>query len=132
MAECNKPMMCNLNLNTKDDTKRWLLKNHPDKGGNVNIELFKNVTNCYKNREYCANSVKLSSTSNKETRKQLEYYKQPSMRTEKSNRKIDKKKRDKIYKCMRQTENWGKILPEHKIDNKKFNPKMVEEEIHHA
>ena len=25
-------------------TKKWLLKNHPDKGGDVNTELFKNVT----------------------------------------------------------------------------------------
>lgn len=134
MSECKKNVMCNLNLNTKDDTKKWLLKNHPDKGGNVNTELFKNVTNCYKNRDYCDESIvnnKIKTKSSiKTTRKQLEYNKQGVMR--KNTIKVDKKKRDKIYKCMRQTANWGKILPEHKIDNKKFNPKKVEETIHNA
>ena len=33
MSSCNTNLMCDLNLNSKDDTKVWLLKNHPDKGG---------------------------------------------------------------------------------------------------
>ena len=45
--------MCDLNLNTQADTKAWLLANHPDKGGQVDVETFQDVTNCYKEREYC-------------------------------------------------------------------------------
>ena len=44
MSECNKNVMCNLNLRTKDDTKKWLLKNHPDKGGDADI--FKKLGDC--------------------------------------------------------------------------------------
>ena len=112
MSSCNTNLMCDLNLNSKDDTKDWLLKNHPDKGGNVDSEVFTNVTNCYKSREYCDPQSQSPSPS------------PPKI--------FDKKKRDKIYTCMRQTENWSKILPEHKIDNKKFNPEMVKTAIHNA
>jgi len=118
MSQCNKNLMCDLNLNSNDDTKKWMLKNHPDKGGNVDSELFTNVTNCYKSREYCeklSSLDKLSESGNFST---------PKM--------FDKKKRDKIYTCMRQTENWSKILPQHKIDNKNFNPEIVKTAIHNA
>jgi hypothetical protein len=33
---------------------------------------------------------------------------------------------------MRQTENWSKMLPEHKFDSKKFDPALVEAAIHNA
>ena len=125
MTSCNKNMMCEYKLNTQGDTKKWLLENHPDKGGHVDSTIFTNVVNCYKNREYCTPlnespipSVPLSDDS--------------SINTRSSVRIIDKKKRDKIYNCMRQTANWSKILPQHKMDNKKFNPEMVKTAIHNA
>ena len=33
---------------------------------------------------------------------------------------------------MRQTENWSKMLPEHKFDSKKFDPALVEAAMHNA
>ena len=125
MTSCNTNMMCDYNLNTQADTKKWLLKNHPDKGGQVDSTIFTNVVNCYKTREYCkpsnasiATSIPLSGYS--------------PVNSVSSMRIIDKKKRDKIYTCMRQTENWSKILPQHKMDNKNFNPEMVKTAIHNA
>jgi hypothetical protein len=43
MAICNKALMCDLGLNTPEDTKKWILKNHPDKGGQVDSIIFKDV-----------------------------------------------------------------------------------------
>ena len=103
--------MCDLNLNTQADTKEWLLANHPDKGGQVDVETFQDVTNCYKEREFCLGGSPPSQTPP---------------------RASSQKKRDKIFTCMRQTENWSKMLPEHKLDNKKFDPAKVKEAIHNA
>jgi hypothetical protein len=109
--------MCDLNLNTQADTKAWLLANHPDKGGQVDIDTFQDVTNCYKSRSYCTPG----STQPKAPAKGVQGA-QP----------FNKKKRDKIFTCMRQTENWSKILPEHKMDKNKFDPALVKEAIHNA
>ena len=139
MSLCDKLLMCNLNINTHEDAKKWILKNHPDKGGNVNTELFNNVTTCYKERNYCNN--KSSKSIPKPIRKsrkprQLEYRYTTRKHSLSSNgiinRNINKKERNKVYKCMRQTANWSKILPEHKIDNTKFNKSVVKETIHNA
>ena len=117
MSVCDNNLMCELNLNSKEDTKSWLLKNHPDKGGDIESETFTNVINCYKTREYCNNDDDEENDSI-----------QPSQ----SSKIIDKKKREKIYTCMRQTENWSKILPQHKFDNKNFDKHSVQEAIHNA
>jgi hypothetical protein len=119
MAACNKKKMCDLELNTQDETKKWLLKNHPDKGGRVDQTVFENVVNCYKDREYCEDESETLEAEEIETAS-----------TDKHS--IDKFKRAKIYTCMRQIENWSKILPEHKMDNDNFKPLAVKAAIHNA
>jgi len=42
------------------------------------------------------------------------------------------KKRKKLFTCMRQIENWSKILAHHKMDKKEFNKKKVKELMHNA
>ena len=54
--DCNK-IMCDLDLTSKQDTNKWLLKNHQDKGGKIDPGLFTSVTNCFKNRNFCHNNV---------------------------------------------------------------------------
>lgn len=139
MSLCDNILMCNLNINTHEDAKKWILKNHPDKGGDVNTELFDKVTKCYKERNYCNDKTSKSirkSIRKSSKQKYLEYRSPTRKRSLYSNgiinRNIDKKQRNKVYKCMRQTANWSKILPEHKIDNKKFNKNLVKETIHNA
>ena len=107
--------MCDLDLNTPEDTKKWILKNHPDKGGQVDSIIFKDVIDCYKTRSHCD-----------ETDGQ-----------QKKTQPLPKKGVVgglplKIFTCIRQTENWSKILPTHKIDNKSFDPEAVKAAIHHA
>jgi hypothetical protein len=113
--------MCDLALNTSEETKKWLLKNHPDKGGDMDMDVVHEVINCYKNREYCASASSISASASSAIAS-------PSA----SSPHINQAKRNKIYTCMRQTENWSKILPEHKLDNRKFDPALVMNAIHNA
>jgi len=139
--------MCDLDLNTQAETKAWLLANHPDKNKNTptDVDTFAGVVNCYKERSYCRGGTppdpplaipSIRGPSRPSSKK-------PSTSTLPSAEGVvgdvpprevplDKAKRDKIYTCMRQTENWSKILPQHKLDNRNFNPDEVKLAIHNA
>jgi len=136
--------MCDLDLNTQADTKAWLLANHPDKNKNTptDVDTFAGVVNCYKERQFCLGDVPPGPPASKRTSS-----KKPSASALPSalpsaegvvgdvpprEVPLDKAKRDKIYTCMRQTENWSKILPQHKLDNRNFNPDEVKLAIHNA
>ncbi len=136
---CNKRRMCDLDINTQADAKAWLLENHPDKGGEADVDTITDVLNCYKERSFCVGGnppgppLGESSTQNRgET---------PPNNTERESSPQNNPKRGvrgvsplrgKIFTCMRQTENWSKILPEYKLDNKKFDPEAVKLAIHNA
>jgi len=125
--------MCELNLNSKEDAKAWLLRNHPDKKKNspVDIGLFTDVMNCYKERDFCVGGNPPEPPVTGESETDLRSSSAPE-RGVRGVSPLNKKKRDKIYTCMRQTENWSKILPEHKLDKKTFKPELVKEAIHNA
>ena len=57
MSNCKK-IMCSYNLKNKQETRKFILKNHPDKGGN--IPNFNKILECYNNKNYC-------NTENKKT-----------------------------------------------------------------
>jgi len=117
--------MCDLDLNTQAETNAWIRQNHPDKGGQVDIDTFTDVVNCYKAREFCIGAEPLGPPLEANpTQAQAE-------RGVRGEAPL-KKKRDKIFTCMRQTENWSKILPQHKLDNRKFDPAEVKQAIHNA
>jgi hypothetical protein len=124
--DCNE-IMCDLGLNSKEDAKKWLLQNHPDKGGKVDLGVFSRATECYKAREFCEaeeSSMRASATASASASAKAS-----------SGKALDKSalnKRAKIFSCMRQTENWSKMMPQHKLDNKKFDPNEVEAAIHDA
>ena len=125
--------MCDLELYTRDDAKEWLLKNHPDKGGNADLDTVKAVVNCYKLREYCAGDEPGVETPNDDTGVSPPNDDTSSASDRKSpSRVLNKKQRNKIYACMRQTENWSNMLPQHKLDSNKFNPAIVMAAIHNA
>jgi len=134
--DCNE-IMCNLGLNSRGDTKKWLLQNHPDKGGEVDSGLFKSVTNCFKDRKYCNTNSNTNSnrdkTQSKRTSmkaiKNASHTKEPSKKLSNSQ---TRKLRSKVFTCMRQTENWSKMMPHHKLDNNKFDPYKVEHDIHES
>ena len=110
--DCNK-IMCKYKLNSREDAKKWLLKNHPDKGGDVDSGIFTDVTKCFQAKEFCSGPKK----KNTEGKEGMSSADRATMR-------------EKIYTCMRQTENWSKILKTQRFDNASFNESAVIEAIH--
>ena len=49
--------MCKYNLNNSSDVKKWLLKNHPDKGGKISPDEFNKVIECYQTRSGTCESI---------------------------------------------------------------------------
>ena len=109
MVSC-KDLMCQYKLNTKKDTQKWLLKNHPDKlpVGEVPDPNFNNILECFTTQQFC--SQKENTKDNK-------------------NIKITHKNRQKIFKCMRKIANFSKIENHHKFDKKIFNPEKLNHDI---
>ena len=105
---CNEQKMCDLGLYSREDTKKWLIANHPDKGGDVDSAVFGNVAACNKERLYC--------TEPEKEEEQEEQYQSASPKTP-----TDLvKQRKKMFTCMRQTENFSKLRPEFRVDSKGF------------
>ena len=168
MSECKSSRMCKLGIYTKEDAKKWLLLNHPDKNSNdFDSSKFTDVTNCFKERKFCppgAKTVKIRQRvlpkikgKKKRLTQKAHYTSSPrsaprspprsastsapaSVKNIKRKIKIKSSKkfnrvspaRKKIYNCMRQTENWSKILPQHKFDSPKFEPETVADAIENA
>lgn len=93
---CSK-IMCDENIHNKKDYMKWLLKNHPDKNSNVNIDnkFFTEINKCHNKGLYCDKKNK--------TKKNL------------------LKTREKVFSTLRKTANFGKINPYHKFDKKEFD-----------
>ena len=104
MSAC-KNIMCKYNL-TKDNVKRFLKVNHPDKkahpehDNSVTEDEFKKIVECYKSELFCASTKK----DNKD-----------------KNMKVTKKNRAKIFSCMRKTANFSKITMTDKFDKTRFD-----------
>ena len=142
-SECDE-IMCDLGLDTKEKARAWLIKNHADKGGKVDPVLLEKVTRCYSGRKFCATAEASSraassrAASSRAASSRAASSRAASSRADSSEqgKKLTQagwlNQRKKIYTCMRQTENWSKMLPEHKFDNKHFDPNQVEAAIHNA
>ena len=107
MVSCHT-IMCKYNLNNRSDTRKFILKNHPDKGGTIPDNDFKKILECYQDEKYC--------------------YKGEN-KTSFTLRKVTKKKRTKIFNCMRKTANFSKINMNHKFDKAIFNPTQLNKDI---
>jgi hypothetical protein len=123
--------MCDYNLNTQAETKAWLLQNHPDRGGQVDNAIVQEVVDCYKIREYCGEDDE-SLQSEPETSESDSERQSASPEGVEEAQPLAQPLTVKIYTCMRQLENWSKILPEHKIDSPQFNPAAVKAAIQNA
>ena len=109
MANC-KDLMCQYNLNTKKDTQKWLVKNHPDKlsPGQVPDPNFNNILECFTTQQFC---------------------KQKEKGKHDKSIKVTHKNRQKIFKCMRKVANFSKIENQHKFDKNEFNPEKLNIDI---
>jgi len=46
-------LMCKYGIDSKDEFKKWVLKNHPDKGGKISDSEFKQIVKCAKKNKFC-------------------------------------------------------------------------------
>jgi len=155
---CNKKLMCDLNLNTQAATRTWLLQHHPDKNKDqtVDSKTFTDVVTCYKNRSFCvggnppgpplaeASPIGPSPKRRSASAPRSAEASAPLSANASAPRSAEASAEGvvgaqplgaqslKIFNCMRQTENWSKILPQYKLDNKKFDPQEVKLAIHNA
>lgn len=102
---CNEKKMCDLGLYSREETKKWLIANHPDKGGDVDSAVFGNVSACNKERVYCSKEEEQRQSATPSDDKEPDYL---------------VKQRKKMFTCMRQTENFSKLRPEFRVDSKGF------------
>ena len=107
---CEK-IMCKYGLNDKSLVRDWLKKNHPDKGGAIDRDEFIQILECYKNNATC--TTKKANKDNKNDNKP----------------KNTRKKRSKIFTCMRKTANFSKISNYHKFDKAAYDPNKLNNEL---
>ena len=104
MSECSK-LINKYIFKSKKDVQKWFLKNHPDKNDGETHPDFSTISHCYRNNLFKFKN----NTSQKSPHKKL-------------NKKITKKKRDKLFSCMRKTANFSNIDNNFKFDKNSFNP----------
>tara|TARA_Y100000768_G_scaffold385554_1_gene371900 strand:- start:1601 stop:4666 length:3066 start_codon:yes stop_codon:yes gene_type:complete len=110
--------MCKYNLNSSQDAKKFLLKNHPDKTNDEIPEITK-IIECYKDNIFCKNTTKNTSKNTTKNKENL------------SNKGITKK-RGHIFRCMRKKANFSKINMLHKFDNLNFNHEKFNSDLNDA
>jgi hypothetical protein len=119
---CEK-IMCKYGLNDKSLIRDWLKINHPDKGGNMDRDEFIKVLECYKNNVTC------TAKKAKSDKAKSDKAKNDKTKGKTSTTKNTRKKRAKIFTCMRKTANFSKILNYHKFDKSLYEPKKLNEEL---
>ena len=117
MSSC-KAIMCKHNLNTRADTKKFLLKNHPDKNSDFPQDEFKEVLECIVAKKYCGAKGKTAGPASPEGK---------SAKAQRTRRR--EVVRAKMYTCMRKTANFGKIKISHKFDKPGFSVDEVNKDI---
>jgi hypothetical protein len=133
MNDCSNILLCKLGLNTRAEVKKWLVANHPDHGGKSDldsVEVYQQIKQCFTEKKEIINKEAEMRWAEAERRWAREPAKNSADESKERWSSSEKDQRAKVYKCMRQTENWSKILPAHKLDNTKFNPEAVTAAIH--
>ena len=121
---CEK-IMCKYGLNDKSLVRDWLKKNHPDKGGVIDRDEFIQILECYKNNATCTTKKANKDKSEKNDKKND---KKNDIKND-NKPKNTRKKRSKIFTCMRKTANFSKIMNYHKFDKAAYDPKKLNEEL---
>ena len=119
-----KKLMCkykfnNKSLSDKSITRKWLLKNHPDKGGTINSDDFNKILECYQNNEFCNSASQTNTQKNKSTKNKTTKNKYPKYTS------TYRATRAKIFNCMRKTANFSKIVGYHKFDKSIYDPNKL-------
>ena len=120
MTTCNQ-VMCKYGLNTANDVKKWLLKNHPDKGGKIKPDEFNKVIECYQYAHRDGSKGIFYDDDTSANKSKQDKSKKKTNRPDRSNTKRREYRR-KVFNCMRKTANFSKINLYHKFDKPNFSP----------
>ena len=131
-------IMCREKLYTKKNTRNWLLKNHPDKGGDASVTDIGDITKCMSEKQFCGvkntvrsvktnksamtnKSIRATNLVNNNIQSILHKLKRSTHRGQikEPAYKPNKKQLD----CIRQVSNWSKIGPANRFDKAKFSIK---------
>ena len=113
MTDCSK-LQKKFNFNSKQDVKKWLLQNHPDKNENRSHPELSKIVECYSKNKFKYDKETNASTKSKPNN---------------AKKIITKKKRDRLFTCMRKTANFSNIDNNFKFDKSSFNPKQLNDAI---
>jgi len=111
-------ILCDENINSKQDARKWLFKNHPDKRATTtsfDTEKFMIIKNSISNNKYCKKGTRKNKTPT------------PSNKTSKNRSSSNKYRipRSKMFNCIRKRANWSNIMRQHRFDNRSFDENKV-------
>ena len=129
--ECSN-LMCEAGINDKKEAMQWLIKHHPDKGGEPTKLSLSDVTNCMSKKQFCSRKKTKTKTKVNGTRKaenddlskvfQRAQFKSPTKTGKPAGDAVAAyPKNAKQLQCIRQVSNWSKIGPESRFDKKRFS-----------
>lgn len=106
-------VLCDEDIRSRSDFRKWALKNHPDKNNNTSASKrrFQDISQ-YVDRNLPYNFSKLDCDENIDMKEQT-----PVNVHNEGNLKVNKKRAD----CYRTSENWTKIMRHHRFDKPTFD-----------
>ena len=139
---CEK-IMCDANVTSKKEAAHWLLKHHPDKGGeNTDISI-SDMTDCMSKKIFCVKkSLKSNRLAGKTNTRKVQnsvnrslnsvfkraQFKSPT-KTVKTVAEPHYKQNAKQLECVRQVSNWSKIGPSNRFDKRRFSIEQTDKLI---
>lgn len=119
----NSKILCDEKIQKRSDFRKWSLKNHPDKIG-------PNAGNRYGRISYAVNKLLPTNTSFVNCDEHTKSSPQQQNSPEENYPEFDKANIDmNKAKCVRNTENWSKILNYHRFDKQSFNKQNFKKDI---
>ena len=124
--EC-RPIMCKAGLTSKKEAAQWLLKHHPDQGGEPTSIDLSSVTKCMSKKHFCEELEKEENARKANEDESLgrvferAQFKSPLKTAVDGAQEVAYQKNAKQLQCVRQVSNWSKIGPESRFDKKRFN-----------
>ena len=141
-AACEK-IMCDANVTSKKEATQWLLKHHPDKGGEHTDISISDMTDCMSKKVFCVKkSLKSNGSAGKINTRKVQnsvnrslnsvfkraQFKSPT-KTVKTVAEPHYKQNAKQLECVRQVSNWSKIGPLNRFDKRRFSIEQTDKLI---
>lgn len=113
-----KKVLCDENIFNKQDARKWMIQNHPDKRGDRSTpfdnEKFTLIKSAMDKDIYCGSGKKTQKKRRTMSSSDSSSSASPAISTTVKDRKY-------ISECIRKRANWSNLLNQHRFDNEKFS-----------